>query len=49
MAFNERFNMEVFTRFNQAGIDFAFPTQTIHLAGDNKRPLSIGVRQRQNG
>lgn len=45
MAFSERFNMEVFTRFNQAGIDFAFPTQTIHLAGDDRRPLHIGVHR----
>jgi MscS family membrane protein len=32
-------------RFNAEGIDFAFPTQTLHLAGDEKRPLDIGQRQ----
>ena len=27
------------------GIDFAFPTQTLHLAGDDKRPLTVGQRR----
>jgi MscS family membrane protein len=31
--------------FNEAGIDFAFPTQTLYVAGDKKRPLDIGVRE----
>jgi MscS family membrane protein len=44
MAFTERFNKEVFRRFNEAGIDFAFPTQTLHLAGDPSRPLNLGTR-----
>ena len=42
MAFTERFNKEVFRRFNEEGIDFAFPTQTLFLAGDSKRPLILG-------
>ncbi len=42
MAFTERFNKEVFRRFNEEGIDFAFPTQTLFLAGDPKRPLILG-------
>ena len=29
---------------NAEGIDFAFPTQTLHLAGDDKRPLTVGQR-----
>jgi len=41
VEFSERFNREVFERFNEAGIDFAFPTQTLHLAGDEKRQLAI--------
>ncbi len=32
MVFNERLNMDILRRFNQEGISFAFPTQTIHLA-----------------
>jgi len=43
---NERFNLEILERFNAAGIDFAFPTQTLHLAGDPSRPLEIGVAQK---
>ena len=44
MAFTERFNQEVFRRFNEEGIDFAFPTQTLYLAGDPSRPLNVGAR-----
>lgn len=40
MAFSERFNKEVLRRFNEEGVDFAFPTQTLYLAGDPSRPLS---------
>jgi len=31
MQFNHDFNMELLRRFNEAGIEFAFPTQTLHL------------------
>ena len=41
MAFGEKFNMELLRRFNAEGIDFAFPTQTLYLASDPKRPLKI--------
>jgi MscS family membrane protein len=44
MAFTETFNKEVFCRFNEEGIDFAFPTQTVYIAGDNHRPLTVGIR-----
>lgn len=44
MAFTERFNLELLKRFGEAGIDFAFPTQTLHLAGDPKRPLEVGLK-----
>ncbi|MGF1634869.1 MAG: mechanosensitive ion channel family protein [Phycisphaerae bacterium] len=37
-------NLRVLERFNAAGLDFAFPTQTLYLAGDTKRPLNLGVR-----
>ena len=42
MAFTEKLNMELLQRFNAAGIEFAFPTQTLYLAGDPARPLNIG-------
>lgn len=39
LAFSERLNHEILKRFNAEGIEFAFPTQTLYLAGDPKRPL----------
>lgn len=32
MAHAEKLNLQILQRFNEAGIEFAFPTQTIHLA-----------------
>ena len=32
MEFSEKLNLEILTRFKEAGIELAFPTQTIHLA-----------------
>jgi MscS family membrane protein len=32
MAFTQRFNLELLRRFNEEGIAFAFPTQTVYLA-----------------
>jgi len=43
LAFTEKFNKEVFRRFNEESIEFAFPTQTLYLAGDPKRPLNMGL------
>jgi MscS family membrane protein len=37
-------NIQIKERFNAEGIDFAFPTQTLHMAGDDKRPLTVGQR-----
>jgi MscS family membrane protein len=41
LAFGEQFNLEVFKRFNKEGIEFAFPTQTLYLANDDKRQLAV--------
>ncbi|MDJ0958544.1 MAG: mechanosensitive ion channel [Arenicellales bacterium] len=35
-------NLQIVERFNSEGIDFAFPSQTLYHAGDEKRPLTIG-------
>ena len=35
-------NLQIVERFNAEGIDFALPTQTIHLAGDEHRSLTVG-------
>ena len=34
--------MQIMERFNAEGIDFAFPSQTLYLAGDSKRPINLG-------
>jgi len=42
LKYSEQVNLQILDRFNKAGIDFAFPTQTLHLAGDSKRdPIKI--------
>lgn len=47
VEFSHRVNLEILRRFNEEGIDFAFPTQTIHLAGDEKRELALRLLERQ--
>lgn len=42
-AFNERFNLALIRAFNEEGIEFAFPTQTLYLAGDPGRQLHVGL------
>ena len=34
-------NLEVLDAFNKAGLDFAFPTQTLHLKAGDKLPFNI--------
>jgi len=41
LEFDQAFNLAVLRRFNEEGIEFAFPTQTLYLAGDPNRPLSL--------
>lgn len=41
MEFGEKLNFQILKRFNEEGIDFAFPTQTIYVAGDEKRPFKV--------
>jgi len=42
LNFTHDFNMELLRRFNEAGIEFAFPTQTLYLKQDS--PLEAAVR-----
>ncbi|MCD6365617.1 MAG: mechanosensitive ion channel family protein [Planctomycetes bacterium] len=42
LQFNHDFNTELLRRFNEEGIEFAFPTQTIYVKQDS--PLSAEVR-----
>lgn len=39
MAFSERANLQILDRFGREGIEFAFPTQALVIAGDPKRPM----------
>lgn len=41
----QRFNLALFKAFGEEGIDFAFPTQTLYLAGDPDRQLAVRVLQ----
>jgi len=43
MAHSEKVNLRIFDEFEKAGIEFAFPTQTLYLAGDEKRKLAINM------
>lgn len=47
LAHGETFNHRLLKAFNDAGIDFAFPTQTLYLAGDPARELSVRARIEQ--
>lgn len=41
MAFSEGVNHEILCRFNEAGIEFAFPTQTVFVANDDRRQMAV--------
>jgi len=41
LAFTQKVNLEIFERFNAEGIEFAFPTQTVFHANDDKRQLAV--------
>ena len=41
MEHGQRVNLRIFEEFAKAGIEFAFPTQTLYLAGDPKRRLIV--------
>lgn len=43
MAHAEKLNVRILEEFEKAGIDFAFPTRRLYLAGDPKRQLKIDM------
>ncbi|MFP4145521.1 MAG: mechanosensitive ion channel domain-containing protein [Phycisphaeraceae bacterium] len=43
----ELVNLKLFRAYGEAGIEFAFPTQTLYLAGDPERRLSVEVEQKR--
>ena len=42
-------NLKLFHAYEEAGIDFAFPTQTLYLAGDPQRKLRVEVGREEEG
>lgn len=48
LAYNDEFNRRLFKAYNEAGIDFAFPTQTLHLANDDSRQLAVRLLRDSN-
>lgn len=46
MTWNSGRNLETLRRFNAAGLNFAFPTNTTYLANDSDKPLQVGVTSR---
>jgi len=41
LEFNQKINLELMRAFEKEGIDFAFPSQTVYLANDDKRQLAL--------
>lgn len=41
LAFTQKVNMKIMRAFEEEGIEFAFPTQTLYLANDDKRQLAL--------
>ncbi|WP_309384939.1 mechanosensitive ion channel family protein [Cerasicoccus frondis] len=39
LEFSQNINEQIMKQFNESGIEFAFPTQTIHLAGEKVTPF----------
>jgi small-conductance mechanosensitive channel len=55
MDIHQAVNLAIFSVFNEAGISFAFPTQTLHLEGNGRMtaerrpaPMSSTVQAREN-
>ena len=40
-AWQQKICLEILKRFNEEGIDFAFPSQTVYLANDDSRQLKL--------
>lgn len=46
-AWVQRTCLEITRRFHEHDIDFAFPTQTLHLANDDKRQLMLKMMKHE--
>ena len=47
LQFSEHVNMQILEQFNAEGIDFAFPSQTVYLANDDKRQMTLKLLREQ--
>lgn len=47
MEFTEQVNKRILERFNAEGIEFAFPTETVYLANDDRRQLAVRMLDKQ--
>ena len=45
MEWVHKTDMEILKRFDEAGLEFAFPTNTTYLAYDEKRKLTLNINQ----
>jgi len=41
LAFGQKVNLQIMRAFEEEGIEFAFPTQTLYLANDDRRQLAL--------
>ncbi len=48
-AFSQGVNLKIMRAFETEGIEFAFPTQTMYLAGDEKRQLTLKMLDKDLG
>jgi MscS family membrane protein len=48
LEFTEQVNLKIMRRFEEEGIEFAFPTTTTYLAHDKQRPLQISLSSDKN-
>ena len=37
----EEINFEIIKRFGEAGLEFAYPSQTLYLAADENHPVKV--------
>ncbi len=48
LAFNHEFNMELLRRYNEEGIEFAFPTQTLYVKQDSELSAEVTVKPKSD-
>ena len=48
-AFSQGVNLKIMRAFEEEGIEFAFPSQTLYLANDDKRQLALRMLEKDQG